>query len=145
MCPVPDDLDFLSRTLNDRLRSDGEVRRLFVRGLILDANIGVHDHEKGRTQRVNVDVDLFLRPFQQPIDDQIDNVLDYDFVRDEARALIASGHINLQETLAEALADVCLEREQVVAVRVATSKLDVYDDCAAVGYEITRVSQSLRR
>ena len=141
---MPDDLDFLSRTLNDRLRTDGVVRRLFVRGLVLDANIGVHDHEKGRTQRVNIDVDLYLRPFTQPIDDQIDNVLDYDFVRNEARALVASGHINLQETLAEALAEICLEPEQVVAVRVATSKLDVYDDCAAVGYEITRVSPQTR-
>jgi len=140
---VPDDVDFLSRTLNDRLRTDGECRRLFVRGLVVDANIGIYDHEIGRTQRVNIDVDLYLRPFNGPIEDHIDNVLDYDFVRAEAHELVSSRHINLQETLAEALADKCLERDQVVAVRVATSKLDIYDDCAAVGYEIVRVSSGI--
>lgn len=136
---MPDDIDFLSRSLNDRLRTEGECRRLFLRGFVVDANIGIMAHEIGRTQRVNIDVDLYLRPFNGPIDDHIDNVLDYDFVREEIKKIVHRGHINLQETLAEEIAATCLRPEQVVAVRVATSKLDVYGDCAAVGYEIVRV------
>lgn len=136
---MPDDVDFLSRSLNDRLRSDGECRRLFLRGFVVDANIGIMAHEIGRTQRVNIDVDLYLIPFKGPIEDHIDNVLDYDFVREEIKQIVQAGHINLQETLAEAIADTCLQRDQVMGVRVATSKLDVYGDCAAVGYEIVRV------
>ncbi|WP_425406324.1 dihydroneopterin aldolase [Hwanghaeella sp.] len=138
---MPDDVDFLSRSLNDRLRSEGECRRLFLRGFVVDANIGIMAHEIGRTQRVNIDVDLYLRPFNGPIEDHIDNVLDYDFVREEIKEIVQSGHINLQETLAEAIADKCLEPDQVAGVRVATSKLDVYGDCAAVGYEIVRVKK----
>ncbi|WP_205032264.1 dihydroneopterin aldolase [Hwanghaeella grinnelliae] len=138
---MPDDIDFLSRSLNDRLRTEGECRRLFLRGFVVDANIGIFDHEIGRTQRVNIDVDLYLRPFNGPIDDHIDNVLDYDFVRAEIKEIVEKGHINLQETLAEAIADTCLNRDQVIGVRVATSKLDVYLDCTAVGYEIVRVKK----
>lgn len=138
---MPDDVDFLSRSLNDRLWSEGECRRLFLRGFVVDANIGIMAHEIGRTQRVNIDVDLYLRPFNGPIEDHIDNVLDYDFVREEIKEIVQSGHINLQETLAEAIADKCLEPDQVAGVRVATSKLDVYGDCAAVGYEIVRVKK----
>jgi len=138
---VPDDIDFLSRSLNDRLRTEGECRRLFLRGFVVDAHIGIMAHEIGRTQRVNIDVDVYLRPFAGPIDDHIDNVLDYDFVREEIKAIIQSGHINLQETLAERIAETCLAREQAIGVRVATSKLDVYGDCTAVGYEIVRVKK----
>ena len=138
---MPDDVDFLSRSLNDRLRTDGECRRLFLRGFVVDANIGIMAHEIGRTQRVNIDVDLYLRPFNSPIEDHIDNVLDYDFVREEIKEIVQRGHINLQETLAETIAENCLKREQVVGVRVATSKLDVYGDCTAVGYEIVRVKK----
>lgn len=138
---MPDDVDFLSRTLNDGLRTEGECRRLFLRGFVVDANIGIMAHEIGRTQRVNIDVDLYLRPFNGPIDDHIDNVLDYDFVREEIKSIVQRGHINLQETLAETIADTCLRPDQVVGVRVATSKLDVYGDCAAVGYEIVRVKK----
>lgn len=138
---MPDDVDFLSRSLNDRLRTDGECRRLFLRGFVVDANIGIMAHEIGRTQRVNIDVDLYLRPFNSPIEDHIDNVLDYDFVREEIKEIVQRGHINLQETLAETIAENCLKREQVIGVRVATSKLDVYGDCTAVGYEIVRVKK----
>ncbi len=139
---MPDDIEFLSRSLIGRLRTDGECRRLFLRGFVVDANIGILAHEIGRTQRVKVDVDLFLRPFSGPIEDHIDNVLDYDFVREEIKSIVNRGHVNLQETLAEEIADQCLLREQVIAVRVATSKLDVYGDCEAVGYEIVRVRKA---
>lgn len=115
-------------------------RRIFLRGLVLDAQIGVYEHEMGRTQRVNVDVDVYLTSPTGPIDDELANVLDYDFIRHEAHALIENRHIKLQETLAEALAEACLAQPGVTAVRVATSKLDIYDDCHSVGYETVRVN-----
>lgn len=117
-------------------------RRIFLRGLILDAQIGVYDHEKGRTQRVRVDVDVYLAPLTGPIDDRLENVLDYDFVRDAALDLIRDRHIELQETLAEALADICLSAEQAIAVRVSTCKLDIYDDVQEIGYETVKVKET---
>ena len=55
------------------------------------------------------------------------------------RRLAGGGHINLQETLVERIVELCLSFDAVRAVRASTAKLDVYEDCAAVGYEITRV------
>ena len=34
------------------------VRHVFIRDLLLDAHIGVHRHEKGRRQRVRINIDL---------------------------------------------------------------------------------------
>ena len=118
-----------------------ELRRIFLEGLALDCRIGIHDFERAGSQRVLVDVELFLEPPAAIGHDDIGQVLDYDFVRREAQAFAAGRRIALQETLAEAIAEFCLARPGVAAVRVATRKPDVYPDCAAVGFELLRLRQ----
>jgi dihydroneopterin aldolase len=77
-----------------------------------------------------------------PARDHIDEVVDYDFVREVVAARIASGHIELQETLCDDIAERLLAHPGVRAVRVQTSKPDVYPDCEAVGVEVFRVKES---
>ncbi len=112
-------------------------RRVFLRNFELQANIGVHDHEKAGAQRIVVNIDLFV-PLADttPRHDKIDEVLDYDFIHATIRERIAIGHINLQETLCDDLARVLLAHPLVRAVRVSTEKPDVYPDCDAVGVEV---------
>lgn len=139
--PLP--ADAAQADLTHRLLADGDVRRIFLRGLSLDMRIGVYAHEMGATQRVSIDVDVYLAPPTKPVQDDIRNVLDYDFIRDEVQAFIADRHINLQETLAEAVAEICLARPEVLAVRVATSKPEAYENCDFVGYEVFRVKRTV--
>jgi dihydroneopterin aldolase len=54
------------------------------------------------------------------------------------REIVASGHVQLIETLAERIAEVALEDRRVAGVRVRVEKLDVYADAASVGIEIER-------
>ncbi|MBM3490909.1 MAG: dihydroneopterin aldolase [Alphaproteobacteria bacterium] len=115
-----------------------ERRRIFLRDFALDCRIGVHDFEQGRTQRVLINVDLYLAPPKAPAGDRLADVLDYDFVRREIAALVSGRHIKLQETLAEEIVALCLARAEVEGVRVSTEKLDVYPDCRSVGVEIVR-------
>ena len=56
-------------------------------------------------------------------------------------ARIGQGHIHLQETLVDDLANALLQHEQVRAVRVSTEKPDVYPDCEAVGVEVFRIKE----
>lgn len=116
-----------------------QCRRLFLRRLELPAHIGVHDFEHGAPQRLWLDVSLWV-PLAQttPQADNLAEVVDYDFVRQEAQALLARGHVQLQETLVDALAERLLAHPAVVAVRVASSKPDVYPDTEAVGVEVLR-------
>ena len=118
-----------------------ELRTMFFRDLIVDVPIGIHAHERGRTQRVAINVELVLAPPAAAHGDDIAKVLDYDGVRDGIKALVAGRHINLQETLTEAVVECCLAFDGVRAVRVSSEKLDVYDDCAGVGYAIVRVKE----
>ena len=115
-------------------------RKLFLRGHVLEVQIGIHDFEQGAPQRMRFDVDLYV-PYahSDPARDRIEDIVDYDFIRTIIRQRTAAGHINLQETLCDHIATDLLNNPHVEAVRVATAKLDVYPDCEAVGVEVFRL------
>ena len=115
-------------------RSD---RRLFFRDFKIQVSIGIHDFEKKAPQTVVVNVDLSLAEPEKAHNDRIANVLNYDTVHDGIAALAKSRHFNLQETLVEAILELCLAQPGVIEARVSTEKPDVYEDCR-VGYEATR-------
>jgi dihydroneopterin aldolase len=114
-------------------------RKLFLRGHVLEVQIGIHDVEQVAPHRMRFDVDLYV-PYAQsnPARDRIEDIVDYDFIRAIIRQRTAAGHINLQETLCDHIAADLLNNPHVEAVRVATAKLDVYPDCEAVGVEVFR-------
>lgn len=114
-------------------------RRIFLREVLLDANIGIHAFERQGAQRLVISVDLFVPlALSTPRHDKIHEVVDYDFVRLTIRRRIEQGHINLQETLVDDIARSLLAHPAVTAVRVASEKPDVYEDVEAVGVEIFR-------
>jgi dihydroneopterin aldolase len=110
--------------------------RVFVHDLVLDVEIGVYTHEKGVTQRVRFSIDVDLLPAAQALDDDIGNAFDYDTIIKGIKAIIARGHINLVETLAEEAAKLCLAHPRASSVKVMIEKLD--KEPGAVGVEINR-------
>jgi 7,8-dihydroneopterin aldolase/epimerase/oxygenase len=111
--------------------------RMFIRDLVLLCRIGVYAHEKLHPQRVRINVSMRVQPDMAPRNDDIANVLSYDQVLGEIKRLAAGGHINLVETLAETIADICLTDRRVIEARVMIEKLDVEPE-ASVGVEIER-------
>lgn len=112
-------------------------RRIFIRDMRLQVSIGIYDFELARPQAVVINVELVLGTPDREPDDSIDNVLNYDVIHDGIAALAGSRHFNLQETLVEAILDLCLAQPQISEARVSTEKPDVYKDCR-VGYEAVR-------
>lgn len=112
-------------------------RRVFLRNLQVMSNIGVHEFEKRGQQRVLFNVELYVPLADStPKDDQLHEVLDYDFIRDTIVRRIAQGHTQLQETLCDDIARTLLAHPKVRAVQLSTQKPDVYPDCDAVGVEV---------
>ncbi len=121
-----------------------DCRRLFLRDYEVWINIGVHDFEKRGEQRVTINVDLYVPlALSTPTHDQLDEVLDYDFIRRTIGERVSRGHIHLQETLADDVLRLMLAHPQVRAAQVATEKPDVYPDCDAVGCEVFGMKDSL--
>ena len=112
-------------------------RKIFIRDFRLPVSIGIHDFEKKKPQTVVLNVDLLLAAPRKALNDRIANVLNYDAVHDGILTLAQSRHFNLQETLVEAILDLCLSHAEVVEARVSTEKPDVYKDCR-VGYQAVR-------
>ncbi|MGE0743776.1 MAG: dihydroneopterin aldolase [Rhodospirillales bacterium] len=116
------------------------LRRVFVRDLVLPCLIGVHRHERDAKQRVRINLDLAVIENDQPVDDKLANVLCYERLTARVRDVVMAGHVNLVETLAERIAAVCLDYDDVVSAQVRVEKLDVFADAASVGIEIERHS-----
>ena len=103
---------------------------VFVRGLTLEAGIGVHDHEQGRLQTLVIDVTLELTP--APVD-RLADTINYETVAAAARAIVAEGHVGLVETFADRLASACLDDGRVRRCTVRIEKPGALNGAAAAG------------
>jgi len=121
-----------------------DCRRLFLRNYEVSMNIGVHPFEKTGEQRVLINVDLYIPlALSTPHADELDEVVDYDFMRRSIGARVAQGHIHLQETLCDDALALMLAHPKVRAARVSTEKPDVYPDCESVGCEVFGLKEKL--
>lgn len=121
------------------------LRHVFVRNLRLPARIGVFAHEHDAPQSVVVSVDLAvdddsIRGISRSAvgRDHLDRVVDYAAVAEKIRKIVGHGHVKLVETLAERIAEACLEDPRVAIARVRVEKPDALPDAASVGVEIER-------
>ncbi|MGE5564253.1 MAG: dihydroneopterin aldolase [Bacillota bacterium] len=114
--------------------------RIILESLEVRVDIGFHDFEVGAPQRLLVTVEIWLDDLTPPADDDPERAWNYDFLRQEVEEIAASRRFNLQETLAHAVFERLAAFRGVHALRVRTSKPDVYPDAHGVGVEIASFS-----
>jgi len=113
------------------------IRHVFIRNLELDVEIGIYSHEKGKTQKVRLNVDMAVD--DAPVtEDRLESVVDYADITRKVRRLVAGGHVALAETLAERVAAICFEDYRVRIVRVRVEKLEALKNAESAGVEIER-------
>jgi dihydroneopterin aldolase len=118
------------------------LRLVFVRGLALQARLGIYPHEKAQPQRVIIGVELAVEDEAAPAGvgpDELRRVVNYESVVRAARMAAEDGHTLLVETLAERIAVAALADRRVASVRVTVEKPDAFADAATVGVTIERV------
>jgi dihydroneopterin aldolase len=114
--------------------------RIILDALEVMVDIGFHDFEVGAPQRLLVTAEIWLDDLTPPPGDDPAKAWDYDFLRREVDEIAQARRYNLQETLAHAVFDRIGEFHGVRAIRVRTSKPDVYPDAHGVGVEIASFS-----
>ena len=113
------------------------ITKVFVRGLAIDAHIGVYKHEKGRPQRLVIDVELDVAVTDWSA---LSETVNYEVIAAKARRVAAEGHRGLVETFAHHLAEACFEEPKVTRARIRVEKPSALaPDAAAAGVEITAV------
>ena len=114
------------------------IQHVFIRDLVLSALIGVYRHEKENPQPIRINLDLAVRENSIPNRDRLEEVVSYEDIANGVRQMVANGHVNLVETLAQEISDMCFEHQRVQAVRVRIEKLAVFEDATSAGVEIER-------
>ena len=107
--------------------------KIFVRGIVIDAEIGVYDHEHHRSQPLVLEVELELAAsgFERLAD-----TINYENIAIWAREVAAQGHVKLVETFAEQVALACLRDLRVLSARVRVEKPEALAPAVA-GVEVT--------
>jgi dihydroneopterin aldolase len=102
------------------------MAKVFVRGLTVAAEIGLHAHERGHSQPLIIDVELELDLDRETASEgwqTMDATVNYEQIAKHARAIAGAGHIGLVETYAWRLAEACLAEPGVTIARVKVAKL----------------------
>lgn len=124
----------LSGMVPDRLRP--RRAKILLDSLEVQSDIGFHEFEIGAPQRLLVTVEIWLDHIPPADCDDPAAAWDYDLLREQIVALASERRYNLQESLAHAIYDRVGAMRGVSALRVATSKPDVYPNAKGVGVEI---------
>ncbi len=115
---------------------DVKSSRILLESLELQADIGFHEYEVGKPQRLLVTVEIWLEDVSAPADDDPAEAWDYDLLRSEIIRIAGERRYNLQETLVHAIFHRLAALRGVAALRVKSAKPDIYQDSDGVGVEI---------
>lgn len=115
--------------------SAGPVDRIFIRDFVHDMQVGAYGFERGRRQRVRFSIEAEV-PRRTTGPGGMADIYSYDLMMDAVRGIVARGHVDLVETIAEELAATILTDSRVAAVTVKVEKLDLGPEAA--GIEIRR-------
>lgn len=116
-----------------------DVTSLFIRDWVQDIDIGIFEHEIGNPQPVSIDLEAHISGASAPERDEIDAVIDYDYMRAVVERVLANNRYNLLETLASEILDGCMMPREVIGAAVTVTKLAVIGDGGKIGCTLTRI------
>jgi 7,8-dihydroneopterin aldolase/epimerase/oxygenase len=114
--------------------------RIAIRGLRAHGRHGVYDFERERGQTFVVDAVLELDTTAAAVGDDLARTVNYAELSHQLYAVLTGEPVNLIETLAQRLADVCLADPLVDAVEITVHKPQ-----AELGVPFDDVTVAIRR
>ncbi|MBD18067.1 MAG: dihydroneopterin aldolase [Euryarchaeota archaeon] len=126
--------------LNEMLENHhSDLTSLFIRDWVMDIDIGIFEHEIGNPQPVSIDLEVHISGADAPERDEIDAVIDYDYMRAVVARVLDFKRYNLLETLASEILDGCMMPSEVIGAAVTVTKLSVLEDGGRIGCTLTRM------
>ncbi len=112
--------------------------KVFVRDLQIPMSIGIYAHERDKKQNVLMNIEVWETSSDVNGTRSVENVIDYDVLRNVPKDIAESGHIDYVETFVEHVADEYLKDRRIAAVRIKAEKTEIFDDAESGGIEIFR-------
>ena len=124
----------------DRVPASSAPDRIEVRGIRAHAHHGVYAFERERGQPFVVDAVLEVDTRAAAVGDDLDKTVNYADLAQKLYAVLTGEPVNLLETLAQRLANVCLADPLVDAVEITVHKPQ-----AELGVPFDDVTVAIRR
>ena len=125
--------------ITNLLSSYNGVTTLFLEDVVRDVDIGVHDFEIGNPQKVRFDIYVMLSDILNPNNDDLNEVLNYEYLIHSLDEVLSIGRFSLLETLANRLLEEISAPTIVKAASVVITKLDILDGDGRLGCSMTKI------
>jgi dihydroneopterin aldolase len=125
--------------ITNLLSSYSGVTTLFLEDVVRDVDIGVHDFEIGNPQKVRFDIYVMISDILNPDNDDLNEVLNYEYLIDSLDDVLSIGRFSLLETLANRLLEEISAPTSVKAASVVITKLDILDGDGRLGCSMTKI------
>ena len=111
---------------------------ILLEDVVLQLDIGAHDFEKGVKQPIRFDVEVLVEGAESPLEDDINEVLNYEYLHSSLESATSKRH-SLLETLASSMLEEILLPEKAIAGVVCLTKLSPTGFEGKLGCSMTKV------
>ena len=115
---------------------------LRLEDVVIELDIGAHEYEMGVKQPVRFDIEVLLEGAESPTNDQIADVLDYEYLHRSIEKATSKRNA-LMETIASSILESILIPDKVVAGVVCLTKISPMGFDGKFGCTLARVKPEL--
>jgi len=112
--------------------------QIFIKNLSLDAIVGINEHERHHRQKIIINVVMSADLSAACRSDSIDDTVDYFVICEHIKTLVDNSQFFLVESLAEAIADICLSDKLVTSAQVTIEKPEALRHAESAGVVVER-------
>ena len=113
-------------------------RKVFIKNLILNVFIGIHNFEKKKKQRVRFNIEVVTNPYIKPSNKDLSTILNYEDLINRIKLLVKKQHYELIEDLAENMFEIIFQNRLVKKISIKIEKLDIIKNSESVGIEFSK-------
>ncbi|GIU67495.1 dihydroneopterin aldolase [Candidatus Phycosocius spiralis] len=112
--------------------------KIFVKGLMVEAECGVYAHEKGHRRPLVIDLEVHLDTAVRSGTDHLAETVDYDALVNHVRTIASDVHLHLIETFAEKICEALLADPRILSTKVRVEKPGAIPGAVCSGVELER-------
>jgi len=124
------------------LKSDNNkssIRRtVFIKDLIIQEIIGIHEHEKTKKQKIKFNIVVNVNQNTVPDEKDIKSIVDYEEITNKLENLVKNKKYNFLESLAEDSFKKIFEDKRINSVKIKIEKPDAIKNADSVGVEVLK-------
>ena len=111
-------------------------RTVFIKDLVIEEIIGIHEHEKIKKQKIKFNIVLDINQNSIPDEKDIKSIVDYEKITNKLENLTKNKKYNFLESLAEDSFKEIFEDKRINSVTIKIEKPEAIKKALSVGVEV---------